>query len=59
MLEQGMNSSDENMLHFAENWQIENERFVILVLDASKSWKNCQDARISTRSIQNVISSTS
>ena len=31
LLEQGMNSPDENKLHFTKNWQIENEHVVILV----------------------------
>ena len=32
ILEQGMNSPDENKLYFTKNLQIENEHFVILVL---------------------------
>ena len=39
MLDQGMNSPDENKLYFTKNWQIENEHFVILVLEEFKSWR--------------------
>ena len=39
ILEQGMNNPDENKLYFTKNWQIENEHFVILVLEVFKSWK--------------------
>ena len=42
ILEQGMNSPDENKLYFTKNWQIENEHFVILVF---KSWKNWREIR--------------
>ena len=40
ILEQGMNSPDENKLYSTKNWQIENEHFVTLVLEVFKSWKN-------------------
>ena len=30
ILEQGVNSPDENKLYFTKNWQIENEHVVIL-----------------------------
>ena len=40
ILEQSMNSPNENKLYFTKNWQIENEHFVILVLEVFKSWKN-------------------
>ena len=42
ILQQGMNSPDENKLYFTKNWQIENEHFVILVF---KSWKNWREIR--------------
>ena len=45
ILEQGMNSPDENKLYFTKNWQIENEHFVILVLEVFKSWKNWREIR--------------
>ena len=49
ILEQGMNSPDENKLFFTKNWQIENEHFVILVWEVFKSWKNEERSGISTR----------
>ena len=45
ILEQGMNSPDENKLYFTKNCQIENEHFVILVLEVFKSWKNRREIR--------------
>ena len=45
ILEQGLNSPDENKLYFTKNWQIENEHFVILVLEVFKSWKNWRESR--------------
>ena len=38
-----MNSPDENKLYFMKNWQIENEHFVIRVLEVFKSWKNWRE----------------
>ena len=35
--------SRRDKLHFTKNWQIENEHFVILVLEVFKSWKNWRD----------------
>ena len=43
ILEQGMNSSDENKLCFTKNWQVENEHFVKLVFEVFKSWKNWRE----------------
>ena len=40
ILEQGMNSPDENKLYFTKDWQLENEHFVILVSEVFKSWNN-------------------
>ena len=40
ILEQSMNSPDENKRCCTKNGQIENEHFVILVLEVFKSWKN-------------------
>ena len=40
ILEQGMNSPDENKLHSTKKWQIENEHVVLLVFEVFKSWKN-------------------
>ena len=45
ILEQGVNSPDENKLYLTKNWQIENEHFVILVLEVFKSWKNWTEIR--------------
>ena len=45
ILEQGMNSPEENKLYFTKNWQIENEHFVILVLEVLNSWKNWGECR--------------
>ena len=36
IFEQGMNSPDENKLCFTKNWQLENEHFVIIVLEVFK-----------------------
>ena len=41
---QGMKSPDESKLCFTKIWQIENEHFVILVLEVFKSWKNWRDS---------------
>ena len=40
ILEQGMNSPDENKLYFTKNWQIENEHVEKLELEVFKSWRN-------------------
>ena len=45
ILEQGMNCSDGNKLHFTNNWQIDNEHFVILVLEVFIRWKNWREIR--------------
>ena len=47
ILEQGMNSSDENKLYFTKNWQIENEHFRILVLEIfNEELKRDQEFRL-------------
>ena len=45
ILEQGMNSSDENKLCFTKNWQIENEHFVILVFEVFKKLEEFEESR--------------
>ena len=59
VLEQGMNSPDENKLHFTKNWQIENEHDVILVSLVFKSWKNWrereQEFRLEEFSIRKLV----
>ena len=45
ILEQGMNSPDENKLYFTKNWQIENEHVVTLILEVFESWKNWRESR--------------
>ena len=39
----GYEQSDENKLHITKNWQIENEHFVIFLLEVFKSWKNWRE----------------
>ena len=45
ILEQGMNCSDGNKLHFTKKWQIDNEHFVILLLKVFIRWMNWREIR--------------
>ena len=40
ILSKDMHSPNENKIYFTKNWQIENEHFVILVLEKFMKWKN-------------------
>ena len=57
ILQQGMNSPDENKLYFTKNWQTENEHFVLLVLEVFKSWKSWrgQEFRLEEFSIRTLV----